>query len=119
MVPTSLKILFIFTDCKDLASFKKTKYGTNQLLFNQYSFNRHVRRESIIYWRCTQFAVLRCRARLKTSHGTLTVLNQEHNHPVIKEARKYGSLKAFKQDQQTLKMLKSPITRNLNVLQKK
>lgn len=40
-----------------------------------------------------KFAVLRCRARLKTKLDTLTILNSEHNHEVISKARKYGSLK--------------------------
>lgn len=80
-----------------ILSYINTKYGTKQLVFNQHAFNRHVCRENIIYWRCAQFAVLRCRARLKTCLGTLTILNQVHNHSVITEARKYGSLKAMKQ----------------------
>lgn len=71
-----------------------SKYGTRQLVLKQHTFNRHVSREEVTYWRCSQFAVLRCRARIKTKGNTLTVLNSEHNHEVITKARKYGSLKA-------------------------
>ncbi|XP_039947826.1 modifier of mdg4-like isoform X9 [Bactrocera neohumeralis] len=74
--------------------FVVSKYGTRQLVLKQHTFNRHVSREEVTYWRCSQFAVLRCRARIKTKGNTLTVLNSEHNHEVITKARKYGSLKA-------------------------
>ncbi|XP_067618562.1 FLYWCH-type zinc finger-containing protein 1-like isoform X2 [Eurosta solidaginis] len=74
--------------------FVESKYGTKQLVLKQHTFNRHVSREDVTYWRCSQFAVLRCRARIKTKGTTLTVLNSEHNHEVITKARKYGSLKA-------------------------
>lgn len=73
--------------------FVVSKYGTKQLLLKQHTFNRHVIREDVTYWRCSQFAVLRCKARIKTKGQTLTVLNSEHNHEVITQARKYGSLK--------------------------
>ncbi|XP_017846802.1 modifier of mdg4 isoform X4 [Drosophila busckii] len=73
--------------------FIVSKYGTKQIILKQHTFNRHITREDVTYWRCSQFAVLRCRARLKTKMDTLTVLNGEHNHEVILKARKYGSLK--------------------------
>lgn len=73
--------------------FIVSKYGTKQIMLKQHTFNRHITREDVTYWRCSQFAVLRCRARLKTKLDTLTVLNCEHNHEVISKARKYGSLK--------------------------
>ncbi|XP_075152980.1 modifier of mdg4-like isoform X5 [Haematobia irritans] len=76
--------------------FVVSKYGTKQLLLKQHTFNRHVIREDVIYWRCSQFAVLRCKARIKTKGQTLTVLNSDHNHEVITQARKYGSLKNIK-----------------------
>lgn len=79
--------------------FVVSKYGTKQLLLKQHTFNRHVSREDVTYWRCSQFAVLRCRARIKTKGNTLTVLNSEHNHEVITQARKYGSLKTLKAEQ--------------------
>ncbi|KAL7727404.1 hypothetical protein ACLKA6_003062 [Drosophila palustris] len=73
--------------------FIVSKYGTKQIMLKQHTFNRHITREDVTYWRCSQFAVLRCRARLKTKLDTLTILNSEHNHEVILKARKYGSLK--------------------------
>uniref|UniRef100_A0A1I8MG05 BTB domain-containing protein n=1 Tax=Musca domestica TaxID=7370 RepID=A0A1I8MG05_MUSDO len=76
--------------------FVVSKYGTKQLLLKQHTFNRHVIREDVTYWRCSQFAVLRCKARIKTKGQTLTVLNSDHNHEVITQARKYGSLKNLK-----------------------
>lgn len=76
--------------------FVVSKYGTKQLIFKQHTFNRHVSREDVTYWRCSQFAVLRCRARIKTKGTVLSVLNCEHNHDVITKTRKYGSLKSLK-----------------------
>ncbi|XP_034661573.1 modifier of mdg4-like isoform X6 [Drosophila subobscura] len=73
--------------------FIVSKYGTRQIMLKQHTFNRHICRDDVTYWRCSQFAVLRCRARLKTKSDTLTILNSEHNHEVISKARKYGSLK--------------------------
>ncbi|KAH8407903.1 hypothetical protein KR222_000133, partial [Zaprionus bogoriensis] len=73
--------------------FIVSKYGTKQIMLKQHTFNRHITRDDVTYWRCSQFAVLRCRARLKTKLDTLTILNSEHNHEVISKARKYGSLK--------------------------
>ncbi|KAL9893461.1 modifier of mdg4 isoform 7-T8 [Glossina fuscipes fuscipes] len=85
--------------------FVVSKYGTKQLVLKQHTFNRHVSREDVTYWRCSQFAVLRCRARIKTKGNILTILNCEHNHEVITKARKYGSLKNMKMEaaQQTIK----------------
>ncbi|XP_055385202.1 modifier of mdg4 isoform X28 [Condylostylus longicornis] len=77
----------------DAPIFVYSKYGTRQLVFRRHTFNRHVARESITYWRCCQFAVLRCRARMRTINNILTILNGEHNHEVINKTRKYGSLK--------------------------
>lgn len=81
-------------------TFIISKYGTQQLCYERHIFNRHVCRQNIIYWRCTQFAVLRCRARIKTHQDQMTLLNIEHNHPIITEGRKYGELKEFKRRQQ-------------------
>lgn len=67
-----------------------------QLIFREHVFNRHVVRDDLIYWRCSQFAVYRCRARIKTRVNTLTVLNSKHNHEVVREPRPYGSLRDLK-----------------------
>lgn len=76
-----------------------SKYGTRQLCYEEYVFNRHVCREAVVYWRCTQFAVLRCKARIKTHFNEMTLINVEHNHPVVTEVRKYGALKELKRQQ--------------------
>ena len=81
-------------DCDTGPGYVVSKYGTRQLVLKQHTFNRHVNREDVTYWRCSQFAVLRCRARIKTNGSVCTVLNGEHNHEVITKTRKYGSLKA-------------------------
>lgn len=70
-----------------------SKYGSKQLVHNNYVFNRHVFRGDITYWRCTQYSVYKCRARIRTKNERVDVLNPEHNHAVITEPRKYGSLK--------------------------
>lgn len=74
-----------------------SKFGTRQLLYDNHLFNRHVHRNGITYWRCTQFCVFRCRARVKSKADTLTILNGLHNHEVVTETRKYGSLKYIKE----------------------
>ncbi|KAL5282599.1 mod(mdg4) family protein [Megaselia abdita] len=87
---------------KDSPHFVTSKYGTKQLLYKQHTFNRHVCREEIIYWRCAQFAVLRCKARIRTKNNVLTILNDNHNHEIITKARKYGSLKKMAEEQREL-----------------
>lgn len=80
--------------------FVTSKYGTKQLLYNNHTFNRHVSRQNVTYWRCSQFPVLRCRARIRTFEDDLeqimTLHKVDHNHPVIVQ-RKYGSLKKIKE----------------------
>lgn len=88
-----------FSDsCKPM--FITSKYGTKQLLYNNHTFNRHVSRQNVTYWRCSQFPVLKCRARIRTFEDDLdqivTLHKVDHNHPVIVQ-RKYGSLKKIKQ----------------------
>ncbi|XP_037029114.1 modifier of mdg4 isoform X21 [Bradysia coprophila] len=84
--------------CKPM--FITSKYGTKQLLYNNHTFNRHVSRQNVTYWRCSQFPVLKCRARIRTFEDDLdqivTLHKVDHNHPVIVQ-RKYGSLKKIKQ----------------------
>lgn len=79
--------------------FRESKYGHQQIIYNDYVFNRHVVRDELIYWRCSQFAVFRCKARIKTNKENMTVLNGVHNHEVIKGQRQYGALKEIKRQQ--------------------
>lgn len=87
---------FPIADESILPTFVQSKYGTRQLSYYDHVFNRHVTRQNITYWRCSQFAVLRCRARIKTCCDKVTLLNVVHNHELITETRKYGSLKEMK-----------------------
>lgn len=99
---SNINFLFSDEDDKDSPHFVTSKYGTKQLLYKQHTFNRHVCREEIIYWRCAQFAVLRCKARIRTKNNVLTILNDIHNHEIITKARKYGSLKKLADEQREL-----------------
>lgn len=93
--------LFLLSFVLD-AELKISKNGRQQLVYREHTFNRHVVRErrhpanSITYWRCSQFAVYRCRARCKTQNGRTYLLNELHNHDVVREPRKYGALKEIK-----------------------
>lgn len=84
------------------ALLKISKNGRQQLVYREHTFNRHVVRDrpnqaqTITYWRCSQFAVYRCRARCKTQNGRTYLLNESHNHDVVREPRKYGALKEIK-----------------------
>lgn len=84
------------------AELRISKNGRQQLVYREHTFNRHVVRDrpnqanSITYWRCSQFAVFRCRARCKTQNGRTYLLNETHNHDVVREPRKYGALKEIK-----------------------
>lgn len=83
--------------------YKTSKYGRKQIIYKDYVFNRHVARDNLTYWRCSQFAVYRCKARLKTiKDNTVQVLNGNHNHEVIREPRAYGALKEIKRQQKLL-----------------
>ncbi|XP_055695346.1 modifier of mdg4-like isoform X24 [Lutzomyia longipalpis] len=82
------------------ASYMTSKYGSKQLVHNNYVFNRHVFRGDITYWRCTQYSVFKCRARIRTKNDRMFVLNPRHNHEVIREPRKYGSLKQIRSGSQ-------------------
>uniref|UniRef100_A0A336LHW6 CSON002390 protein n=2 Tax=Culicoides sonorensis TaxID=179676 RepID=A0A336LHW6_CULSO len=79
----------------------RSKYNTLQLKYEGHLFNQHVKRDGIIYYRCTQYAPLRCRARVTLKNNTLIHSIHEHNHHIIDKQRKYGSLKALKAKTQT------------------
>lgn len=72
---------------------RRNRNGREQLVYNGHTFNRHVVRNDLTYWRCTQFSALRCRARCKTKANLTYLLNDEHNHDILSEPRKYGALK--------------------------
>lgn len=94
--------LLLFCESISGAVLKMNGNGRQQLILHEYTFNRHVVRDrpniedSITYWRCSQFPVYRCRARCKTQNGKICLLNEKHNHDVVREQRKYGALKEIK-----------------------
>lgn len=79
--------------------FRTSKYGRRQIIYQDYVFNRHVTRNRLTYWRCSQFAVFRCRARIKTVNDVVQMFSGNHNHEVIREQRPYGALKEIKRQQ--------------------
>ncbi|XP_062706885.1 uncharacterized protein LOC134283962 isoform X1 [Aedes albopictus] len=81
----------------DAPQYVISKCGTVQLRHNGHLFNRHVKRDDITYWRCSQFTVYKCRARIKSVLEEFFMLNVEHNHQVVASPRAYGSLKRLKQ----------------------
>lgn len=98
----NVDLFFILSSFVLDAVLKISKNGRQQLVYREHTFNRHVVRDrpnqaqSITYWRCSQFAVYRCRARCKTQNGRTYLLNESHNHDVVREPRKYGALKEIK-----------------------
>ncbi|XP_059611349.1 modifier of mdg4-like isoform X8 [Phlebotomus argentipes] len=71
--------------------------GSFQLCLDGYPFTRHRSRGDTIYWRCVQFKPLACRARLRTRRNgkQLEIVDSHHNHKILTERRKKGSLKAL------------------------
>lgn len=86
----------------------RSKYNTWQLKYQGHLFNQHVKRDGIIYYRCTQYAPLRCRARV-TLKNNILVESNEHNHEIIDKTRKYGTLKRLIADRKTNEMIKIEI----------
>lgn len=86
-------------------ALKRNKNGREQLLYNGHAFNRHVVRNNITYWRCAQFNALRCRARCKTKGDQTDLLNERHNHDIIRAPRKYGALKELQRQKQLIASL--------------
>lgn len=90
---------FLISDTRPV--FRMNKNSRRQLVHREHVFNRHVVRDNLTYWRCSQFSVCRCPARIKTKFDTvMTVLNVEHNHDVVRAPRAYGALKKMKREMQ-------------------
>lgn len=87
------------------AKLQRNKNGREQLVYNGHTFNRHVVRNNLTYWRCTQFNALRCRARCKTKSNCTYLLNDAHNHDVVKEPRKYGALKELQRQKKIIAIM--------------
>lgn len=84
--------------------FTTTKYGTQQLNYGGHRYNRHVQRDAITYWRCSQYGLLKCRARIKTVNNTFYDSAGSHNHEIIKGTRKYGTAKRIKSEIHKIKL---------------
>lgn len=92
---------FAFHISDAVPQFRMNKNARKQLIYREHVFNRHVIRGSLTYWRCSQFAVCRCRARIKTNHDSvMTLLRVDHNHDIVRAPRPYGALKKLKRDRQ-------------------
>ena len=81
-----------------------------KLIFIQFSFNlRHSVVGNAVFWRCCNYKILGCKARLKTrlrkgekygvdrnfddENQMVEVVSSEHNHEIITERRKKGEIK--------------------------
>lgn len=92
-------LLFLISDTVPV--FRMNKNDRRQLVHREHVFNRHVVRDNLTYWRCSQFSVCKCPARIKTRFDAMmTVLNAEHNHEVVRAPRPYGALKKWKREMQ-------------------
>lgn len=101
------KFAFLISDTVPV--FRMNKNDRRQLVHREHVFNRHVVRDNLTYWRCSQFSVCRCPARIKTKFDTtMTVLNGEHNHEVVRAPRPYGALKKWKREMQQQQQLTEP-----------
>ncbi|CRK91937.1 CLUMA_CG005555, isoform A, partial [Clunio marinus] len=111
---------------KFITSFK----GSLQLCANGFPFTRHRVLGSTVYWRCVQFKALGCRARLRTrldkneqymthrnyddASQKVEIVCDQHNHLIITERRKKGSLKDLKETS-TAEIIEESILENDNL----
>lgn len=81
--------------------------GTPQLVIDGFPFTRHRVRDKTVYWRCVQFRILKCHARMRTkledevsnkNYDTIKqqieIVQNDHNHGILNERRKRGTLKS-------------------------
>ncbi|KAM7363408.1 modifier of mdg4 isoform 18-T19 [Cochliomyia hominivorax] len=75
--------------------YRNSLKGSCQLVLDGFPYTRHRIRGGTIYWRCVQFRPLNCKARVRTnpSGDRVSIVDEEHNHGILKERRKKGSLK--------------------------
>ncbi|XP_067618554.1 modifier of mdg4-like isoform X11 [Eurosta solidaginis] len=76
-------------------NYRSSLKGTYQLVLDGFPYSRHRIRGGTIYWRCVQFRPLKCRARVRTNPtgDRVSIVDEDHNHPIVRERRKKGSLK--------------------------
>ncbi|XP_023309276.1 modifier of mdg4-like isoform X13 [Lucilia cuprina] len=75
--------------------YRSSLKGSYQLVLDGFPYTRHRIRGGTIYWRCVQFRPLNCKARVRTnpSGDRVSIVDEDHNHGILKERRKKGSLK--------------------------
>ncbi|XP_013102017.1 modifier of mdg4 isoform X19 [Stomoxys calcitrans] len=75
--------------------YRSSLKGSYQLVLDGFPYTRHRVRGGTIYWRCVQFRPLSCKARVRTnpSGDRVSIVDEDHNHGILKERRKKGSLK--------------------------
>ncbi|XP_054085997.1 modifier of mdg4 isoform X15 [Zeugodacus cucurbitae] len=76
-------------------NYRSSLKGTYQLVLDGFPYSRHRIRGGTIYWRCVQFRPLKCRARVRTNPAgdRVSIVDEYHNHPIVRERRKKGTLK--------------------------
>ncbi|XP_011198634.2 modifier of mdg4 isoform X13 [Bactrocera dorsalis] len=76
-------------------NYRSSLKGTYQLVLDGFPYSRHRIRGCTIYWRCVQFRPLKCRARVRTNPAgdRVSIVDESHNHPIVRERRKKGTLK--------------------------
>ncbi|XP_011291266.1 modifier of mdg4 isoform X20 [Musca domestica] len=85
--------------------YRNSLKGTYQLVLDGYPYTRHRVRGDTIYWRCIQFRPLKCRARVRTnpSGDRVSIVEEDHNHEILIERRKKGSLKRVYEERKLAK----------------
>lgn len=108
-------VCFLISDPDTIPVFRVNKNDRKQLVHREHVFNRHVVRDHLTYWRCSQFSVCRCPARIKTKFDTImSVLNVQHNHEVVRAPRPYGALKKMKREMQLKQTNRNECCENSN-----
>lgn len=81
-----------------------TRHGSQQLNVDGHRFNKHIVRDHITYWRCSEYGLLKCRARVKTINDNFFGSSGVHNHELISAPRKYGVAKKIRAEREQLKL---------------
>ncbi|XP_012159356.1 modifier of mdg4 isoform X15 [Ceratitis capitata] len=98
---------YAFDVAENRVNYRSSLKGTYQLVLDGFPYSRHRIRGGTIYWRCVQFRPLKCRARVRTNPAgdRVSIVDEDHNHPIVRERRKKGTLKCV-YEQRKLDQLK-------------
>ncbi|XP_061397668.1 modifier of mdg4-like isoform X2 [Musca vetustissima] len=85
--------------------YRNSLKGTYQLVLDGFPYTRHRVRGDTIYWRCIQSRPLKCTARVRTnpSGDRVSIVDEDHNHDILLERRKKGSLKVIYEERNLAK----------------